>query len=412
MRCSDTESDGQRAVALVHGFQLRARLGINSENIMPVLLTALTAASVTGVRDVTVKDPFYVNYLDDLVAVTHGGITLKVDFGGNDTITGSIRNDDITTHNGNDIAYGGLGNDVFHDLGLGNDQFFGGDGADSFFLGAGNDTADGGAGTDTVNYTGIAFSVVADLANGFGLADGIDRYSSIENMYGSSWSDTIKGNASANRLVGGGGDDKLMGRTGADFLLGGTGNDVLMGNDGTNAAETTPAVGLDDRLYGEAGNDRLFGDAGNDFLSGGNDDDILSGGLGNDMLLGGLGNDVLTGGAGADTFIFQAMSEMPKADRITDFQQGLDKIDLSAIDANPFVAGDQSFSFPSIIRNDLTATGVSVHPGPVINGHTAHVEFRIRDNLTYVYVETGDHITGAHIVLNGAFQLHQSDFVL
>jgi Ca2+-binding RTX toxin-like protein len=52
---------------------------------------------------------------------------------------------------------------------------------------------------------------------------------------------------------------------------------------------------------------------------------ILDGGDGNDVLHGGQGNDLLTGGAGADSFAFSGSNGM---DTITDFQAGLDKIDI------------------------------------------------------------------------------------
>ena len=46
------------------------------------------------------------------------------------------------------------------------------------------------------------------------------------------------------------------------------------------------------------------------------------------MLTGGLGNDVLTGGAGADTFVFANNGSL---DSISDFQTGVDHIDLRGI---------------------------------------------------------------------------------
>jgi Ca2+-binding RTX toxin-like protein len=56
---------------------------------------------------------------------------------------------------------------------------------------------------------------------------------------------------------------------------------------------------------------------------------------------------VLTGGIGADTFVFAAATDSRGAnwDSITDFTQGTDKINLSALDADLLLAGDQSFSF-------------------------------------------------------------------
>jgi Ca2+-binding RTX toxin-like protein len=65
-------------------------------------------------------------------------------------------------------------------------------------------------------------------------------------------------------------------------------------------------------------------------------------------LTGGLGADVHYGGAGDDVFVFSATDESHSGpgtrDRIADFSVG-DTIDLSQIDANSTLAGDQAFSF-------------------------------------------------------------------
>ena len=67
-------------------------------------------------------------------------------------------------------------------------------------------------------------------------------------------------------------------------------------------------TGLDDRIIGSAAGDTLFGAAGADWLHDGG------------------GQDVLTGGAGADVFVF-ARDAIP--DRIADFEDGIDRIDVS-----------------------------------------------------------------------------------
>jgi Ca2+-binding RTX toxin-like protein len=68
-----------------------------------------------------------------------------------------------------------------------------------------------------------------------------------------------------------------------------------------------------------------------------------------DTLVGGLGSDTLTGGLGNDIFRYTSAAEsaagVANRDTITDFQLGLDKLDLSAIDANPFLSMDQAFRF-------------------------------------------------------------------
>lgn len=360
-----------------------------------------------------------IHYLDDLWSIRLDTGIVKLDRGGNDTLTGTSGVDYITTHNGNDIAYGLGGNDIFFDLKGGNDQFFGGDGHDVFHLGAGTDLADGGLGIDTVDYSGIAYTVTADLDLGFAFADGIDRFVSIENVVGASGNDSIKGNLMANQLSGADGNDLLVGRGGADVLFGGNGNDTLMGNDGNNTAEGNRDLGANDRLYGDAGNDKLMGDAGDDWLDGGVGDDTLIGGMGNDTLIGSGGNDTMTGGTGVDKFLFYATSDMPKADRITDFQHGVDKIDVSHIDANPLVAGDQAFVF-DWWGTPITSGSVSVHPGPLVQGMTGHIDVvyqapptgTVGPGKTWVYIETNDHVTGASIMLDGHITLTASDFIL
>ena len=72
----------------------------------------------------------------------------------------------------------------------------------------------------------------------------------------------------------------------------------------------------------------IFGDAGNDWVVGGADNDTLYGGAGADALNGGLGDDTLTGGADADTFYFNGAFG---TDTITDFTDGEDTIDLTAM---------------------------------------------------------------------------------
>ncbi len=79
---------------------------------------------------------------------------------------------------------------------------------------------------------------------------------------------------------------------------------------GLIAAGAGGAVGssLDDRILGSAWADTLNGGAGDDFLHDGG------------------ASDVLIGGSGADVFVF---SKDSRADQITDFQSGVDRLDVS-----------------------------------------------------------------------------------
>ncbi|MEM7770368.1 MAG: calcium-binding protein [Cyanobacteria bacterium P01_A01_bin.37] len=81
-------------------------------------------------------------------------------------------------------------------------------------------------------------------------------------------------------------------------------------------------LGSDDDVYvGTSGtvNGSVLGGAG---------DDSLTGGAASDTLVGGLGNDTLTGNGGADIFVFGPTDL--GADTITDFQDGTDRLDVSA----------------------------------------------------------------------------------
>ncbi len=115
---------------------------------------------------------------------------------------------------------------------------------------------------------------------------------------------------------------------------------------------TTEFTG-NDRLTGTAGNDKFDGLAGNDIINGLEGADIMKGGSGGDLLKGGKGKDNLTGGLGAETFKFNTVAETGMTgnsrDIIVDFKhsQG-DKIDLSAIDANTALTGNNAFSAPTV----------------------------------------------------------------
>ncbi|TPE50192.1 M10 family metallopeptidase C-terminal domain-containing protein [Amaricoccus solimangrovi] len=164
--------------------------------------------------------------------------------------------------------------------------------------------------------------------------------------------DTIDGGGGDDSLYGDSGRDTLYGRDGEDRLSGGTGRDRLYGG------------ADDDRLFGGRHSDRLSGGTGDDPLSGGTGADTLYGGTGHDTLIGGSGPDRMTGGSGADHFVFRATSESPAIrgarDEIVDFQRGVDKIDLSEIDANTERSGHQHFDF-------IGGAGFSDTPGEVRN---------------------------------------------
>ncbi|TDX21422.1 hemolysin type calcium-binding protein [Modicisalibacter xianhensis] len=101
------------------------------------------------------------------------------------------------------------------------------------------------------------------------------------------------------------------------------------------------------RVTGDAGS-TLVGTEGDDTLHGLRGDDYLNGGGGADRLVGGRGADRLTGGGGADTFAYLSIVDSTPLDTDTllDFSrlEG-DRIDVSAIDANTELEGQQSFAW-------------------------------------------------------------------
>ncbi|MFW2830740.1 calcium-binding protein [Sphingomonas sp. ID0503] len=117
----------------------------------------------------------------------------------------------------------------------GTDTLLGGSGNDLLDGGAGKDSIDGGTGTDTLTYAGASGAVRADLQNGYynnkGDAAG-DKIRNVENLIGSDFGDSLRGNNVANRIDGGEGADFLHGRGGNDTLVAGDGIDELTGGSG------------------------------------------------------------------------------------------------------------------------------------------------------------------------------------
>ncbi|WP_422031924.1 calcium-binding protein [Roseovarius sp.] len=119
-----------------------------------------------------------------------------------------------------------------------------------------------------------------------------------DTLIGNDGNDTLEGHDGGDLLVGGRGNDRILGMDGGDILKGGRGTDLLYGGEG---ADTLYGGSGNDRLLGQNGGDALFGQGDDDTVEGGNGDDTLHGDLGNDLLLGGAQNDRLNGGDGADT---------------------------------------------------------------------------------------------------------------
>ncbi|HVV95446.1 MAG TPA: calcium-binding protein [Hyphomicrobiales bacterium] len=176
-----------------------------------------------------------------------------------------------------------------------------------------------------------------------------------DNMTGGNLHDVLQGFGGNDHLSGGAGNDLLQGGSGADFLDGGSGADRLaggLGNDtysidsasdkvveSKNAGIDTVQSAVSYRLTANveklvllpSGSTAISGagNALNNTITGNSAANWLSGGAGNDHLDGGLGRDHLTGGAGTDSFVFDTTLGSGNIDIVTDFQHGIDKIDLN-----------------------------------------------------------------------------------
>ena len=248
-------------------------------------------------------------------------------------------------------------------------------------------SASGGTATGHVTVAGLASDALGNTLNA-------TTTSAAADLVGQDGNDTLRGGNGMDRVDGGNGADLLYGRGGIDLLLGGAGADRLDGGLGADRMEggaDNDTYTVDDagdvvvEAFGEGTADAvtarinaytltdnverltfagtgdfvgtgnglaniITGGAGNDILDGGAGNDRLTGGAGDDVLIGGAGVDVLTGGLGADIVRFVDFGDLgtnsQSADTISGFSfaQG-DRIDLSLLDANSLLAGDQAFNF-------------------------------------------------------------------
>ena len=183
----------------------------------------------------------------------------------------------------------------------------------------------------------------------------------------------------------------------------GDGNDSLVGNIDYNQLE---GMRGNDTMFGGAGFDSLFGQAGNDWLEGNAGFDRLSGGDGNDVLVGGATLDLLNGGAGGDSFVYVSPSDSGtgrgRSDLIQGFEHGIDYIDLSWIDGNPFVAGDQAVSFIGAVG--FSGLGVA---------SVGQLRLMNLPGFSVVQIDTdGNGVANIQILATTAAALTPGDFIL
>ena len=298
---------GNGAYLTFEDTQIRLVSGHGTElEIEDVFWDGLHALDRGGLGDVSSDGVIYGSGLADVLVGTDGVDTIEGQ-AGNDRIEGGGAADNLSGGDGADFLDGGSGADTIFG-GFDADELIGGSGADRLYGEQGDDRLSGGSDDDQL----------------WGAAGN-------DSLRGEAGADELSGGAGHDLLRGGAGTDVLWGGDGADLLKGNGGNDTLYGNEGADTLkggrgdDRLDGGGWDDVLKGKIGNDTLIGGSGNDLLKGQGGSDVLFGGDGNDRLDGGQGDDTYEGGAGADRFIFKRQHG---TDRITDFTQGEDVIDL------------------------------------------------------------------------------------
>ena len=154
--------------------------------------------------------------------------------------------------------------------------------------------------------------------------------------------------------------------------------------------------------------ENAIGGGGDDTIGGNAANNLLRGGGGNDRLNGLFGTDRSEGGAGGDIFAFTSINDSADylrrsdggkwtADVLADFTSGVDRIDLSAIDANGGTAADDAFAF--------IGTGA-------FTGQAGQLRWEAANGFVHIYGDVnGDGLADLHIVASGT-QVLAGDFVL
>lgn len=288
----------------------------------------------------------------------------------NDTLSGTATANTIRGLGGNDLIKPGAGNDTVYG-GLGDDDVYVDSAGDVVIelVGEGSDRI-----LSTVSYSlpvnvETLTLVGGDPINATGNSAG-------NSLIGNDANNTLMGMGSADVLRGNGGDDILDGGTGPDNMIGGAGNDTYIVDQSGDTINETVGNGLDQvnssatfALALNVENLTLTG-ANNVNATGNVSSNVIIGNSGTNNITGGGDNDTLTGGGGADTFIYTTVTDSTLADLdvVTDYQDGVDRLNVQTIDANTDLGGNQMFSrvvgdgaFTAAAQLRLTFDGTYTH---------------------------------------------------
>jgi Ca2+-binding RTX toxin-like protein len=173
----------------------------------------------------------------------------------------------------------------------------------------------------------------------------------------------------------------------------------------TASSRYTVAIGpgtVIENAVGGARNDRIEGNSARNNLQGRDGRDTIAGGTGNDTIVGGKGVDRLKGGSGVDRFDFNKANEIGKSshDVILDFTVGVDEIDLSGIDANTLLDGNDAFKFKAKADSSL-------------NGKAGELCWYKQSSKTFLIGDcNGDRVADFILELTGSKSLTAGDLIL
>ncbi|TCR61772.1 peroxidase family protein [Bosea sp. BK604] len=229
-------------------------------------------------------------------------------------------------------------------------------------------------------------------------------------LIGTAGDDNIVGFAGDDVLIGEAGEDAISAAEGADFVDAGAGDDVVFAGSGDD--QVFGGAG-NDLLHGEAGNDRIFGEAGNDRIAAGAGDDTVVAGSGDDVIVGeqGDGNDTyfgddIGGGSGNDTLDLSAIT----ANLTVDLGNGL----LGRGNVSSSQSGnDVLWNIENVATGSGNDTITASNAVNVIEGGTGNDTFRFlstaaADGDTILDFEPGDRLDLSGIDANATQAGNQS----